>query len=371
MQVCHITSVHPPFDTRIFHRECQSLAQAGYNVTLIAPTHLERDVVDGIRIIALPEIKRRYERPRLWWRIVQEIRRMKPTIAHLHDPELLLIVPFLHPAKVVYDCHEPYAETTQLRDWLPRPLRYPSSRLVAMLEPILASQTSAIIVTEESHAIPFRRTKRPVVLVHNFPLLKDFGLAHCSDGKTVIHVGVNSEPRGCTAIVEAARRVAQQVSEVKFLIIGDFDPPSYEEEIRQLVAAYGLERNVFLKGRLPYANVPQWLAQSDIGLIPWQGPAKFPTRVIPTKLFEYMSARLPVVASDLPTTRRFMDGSDCGFLVDPGRPEELARSIGYLLMHPVEARRMGENGRRAIEERYHWQIESAKLLDLYRQLGQA
>lgn len=370
MKVCHITSVHPPFDNRIFHRECKSLTQAGYSVTVIAPANWKQGVVDDIQVITLPKINKRYERPKLWWHIVREIRKIKPQIAHFHDPELLLIAPFLRPAKLIYDCHEPYAETILLRDWIPRLLRYPLSWLVTVLEPILARSTSAIIVTEESHAIPFQRGRQPVVLVYNYPLLHDFDLTRCADGKTIIHVGINSEARGCTMIVEAAKLVIQQVPEARFLIVGDFDYASYEEEIRRLIAAYGLERNVFLVGRVPYVEVPRWLARSDIGLIPWQGLDKFPTCVIPTKLFEYMSANIPIVASDLPTIRRFMDGLNCGFLVEPGNPEGLAGFIEYLLSHPAKAKHMGENGRRAVEERYHWQLESEKLINLYHQLAQ-
>lgn len=347
-----------------------SLAQAGHSVTMIAPANWGRGVADGIQVVALPKINRRYERPRLWWHIVREVKKMKPEVAHFHDPELLLIAPFLRPAKLVYDCHEPYAETTLLRDWIPRLLRYPLSRLVAVLEPILANHTDAIIVTEESHAIPFRRGTQPVVLVYNFPLLNDFDLTRCSDGKTIIHVGFNSEGRGCTTIVETAKLVVRQMPDARFLIVGHFDSVAYEEGIHKLIATYGLEQNVCVVGRVPYAEVPRWLARADVGLIPWQGPDKFPTRVIPTKLFEYMSAGLPVVASDLPTIRRFMDGLDCGFLVEPANPEEFANSIEYLLSHPAEAKHMGENGCQAVEERYHWQIESEKLISLYRQLAQ-
>jgi glycosyltransferase involved in cell wall biosynthesis len=336
---------------------------------LIGPASQEPEAVDGIQVIALPETEKRYERPGLWWRIIREIRRIKPGIAHFHDPELLLIAPFLRPAKVVYDCHEPYAETTLLRDWIPRSVRYPLSRLVAVLEPILARQTHAIIVTEETHAIPFRRGRQRLETVHNFPFVEDF-LPRCSDGRTVIHVGVNSAPRGCTTIIEAIKLLAVQVPEVKLIIVGDFDPPCYEEKIRRSITGYGLEQNVLLLGRIPFADVPRLLAQADVGLVPWLGGGDFPTRVIPTKLFEYMSASVPIVASDLPTTRRFMDGLDCGFLVEPGSPEDLARSVEYLLSHPAEAERMGANGRRAVEERYNWRMESVKLLELYRELAQ-
>lgn len=370
MNVCHVTSVHRPFDTRIFHRECTSVAQAGHNVTLIAPCDLDEGIIDGIHLIPLPEVDRRYERPRLWRQIVRTVRDLRPDIVHFHDPELLSVCRFLRPAKLVYDCHEPYAETVLLRDWLPRPARYPLSRLVSLLEPILARQASAIIVTEESHAIPFSRGRQPVELIYNFPCLRDFGLSHCSDGKTIVHVGVNSEPRGCTTIVEAAKLVIEHMPEARFLLLGDYDPPSYEEEIQALVLAYGLEENVFVLGRVVFSEVPQWLTKADIGLVPWHGLEHFPTRVIPTKLFEYMSSRLAVVASDLPTTRRFMDGLECGLLVEPADPQALASSIEYLLRHPGKAREMGENGRRAVEESYHWAAESEKLLRLYGQLVQ-
>jgi glycosyltransferase involved in cell wall biosynthesis len=153
-------------------------------------------------------------------------------------------------------------------------------------------------------------------------------------------------------------------------MVGAFDDPRYEMSLGQRIAAYDLEQAVVRTGQVPYTDVPNWLACANVGLIALQRAAHFMTSV-PTKLFEYMISGLPVVASDLPPARQFMEGLDCGFLVDPARPEEYARAMAYLLTHPAEAKTMGRNGRRAVEERYNWSAEAPRLVQLYRQLASA
>jgi glycosyltransferase involved in cell wall biosynthesis len=88
----------------------------------------------------------------------------------------------------------------------------------------------------------------------------------------------------------------------------------------------------------------------------------------PVKLFEYMAAGLPVVASNFPLWKEIVEGNRCGITVDPLDPKAIAQAIEYLLAHPEEARQMGENGRRAVEEKYNWEKEAEKLLALYKEL---
>jgi len=88
----------------------------------------------------------------------------------------------------------------------------------------------------------------------------------------------------------------------------------------------------------------------------------------PNKLFEYMSAEIPIVASNFPLWKEIVEGNQCGICVDPLNPEEIARAIEYLITHPDEAQRMGENGRKAVIEKYNWESESKKLIELYRKI---
>jgi glycosyltransferase involved in cell wall biosynthesis len=369
MKVCHVTSVHPTLDVRIFHKECNTLTQAGYDVTLLAQADWKEEIVDGVRVIGLPRITKRYQRPRLWRRIAKEVKRLKPDIIHFHNPELLLVSPFLRPAKLIYDCQEANAETMLVRRWIPRPLRYPVSRLVAFLEPTLARWTDAIVVTEDSHVDRFRKGEKPIILLYNYPLLSHFDFEHCSDGKTVIHVGVLSEGRGSITMIEAMNWVVQRVPGARLLLVGPFDSPADEVEVRQLIVDYGLENAVEVVGWVPFTDLPKWFARADAGLVPWHTEEKLPPQIIPTKMFEYMAARLPVVASNRSTIRRFIHDLDCSLLVEPGDSQGFAEAIVYLLNHPAEAKEMGERGRKAVEKGYRWETEGEKLLALYRQLA--
>jgi glycosyltransferase involved in cell wall biosynthesis len=88
----------------------------------------------------------------------------------------------------------------------------------------------------------------------------------------------------------------------------------------------------------------------------------------PIKMFEYMAAGLPVVASDFPPFREILGDGACGLLVEPRNPAVLAAAIRWIFDHPAEARAMGERGRRRVETLYTWEAEEARLADFYRRL---
>ena len=89
---------------------------------------------------------------------------------------------------------------------------------------------------------------------------------------------------------------------------------------------------------------------------------------LPVKMFEYMLAGLPVIASDFPLWNSIVLGNGCGLCVDPMNPAAIAEAIRYIATHPDEARQMGRNGRQAVLQRYNWEAEEIKLLDAYRSI---
>ena len=88
----------------------------------------------------------------------------------------------------------------------------------------------------------------------------------------------------------------------------------------------------------------------------------------PTKLFEYMASGVPVVASDFPLWRKIVEDAGCGLLVDPQKPEAIAKAMDWLFEHPNQAADMGAAGRRAAHRTYNWQSEADKLLALYEKM---
>ena len=107
-RVAMLSSVHPPFDTRIFQKEARSLAAAGYDVTLVVP-HERDEVVDGVRIVALPpagsRLRRMLAAPS---RVLRAALALRADVYHFHDPELIpvgLALKLLG-KRVIYDIHE-------------------------------------------------------------------------------------------------------------------------------------------------------------------------------------------------------------------------------------------------------------------------
>lgn len=89
----------------------------------------------------------------------------------------------------------------------------------------------------------------------------------------------------------------------------------------------------------------------------------------PNKMFEFMAAGLPFVASDFPLWRQIVESADCGICVDPTDAVAVRKACQYLLENPEEGQRMGRNGRRAAQERHNWNVEEAKLLSLYENIA--
>jgi glycosyltransferase involved in cell wall biosynthesis len=118
-------------------------------------------------------------------------------------------------------------------------------------------------------------------------------------------------------------------------------------------------------GQLSRHAVAEVLGQARVGLAVLLPVPKFVGGALPVKLFEYMAAGIPSVVSDFQLWREIVEGADCGICVDPTDPAAVAAAINRLLDDPEEAERMGRNGRRSVEQRYNWQSERVKLLDLY------
>jgi len=138
-----------------------------------------------------------------------------------------------------------------------------------------------------------------------------------------------------------------------------------EENLRKAKQLKGYERVEYL-GFIPWKSVLEMLPDCDLGLLLLQPvPGYLYHGENSIKLFEYMMASLPVLCSDFPNLKRIIGQENCGITVDPTDPVEIGKKIMYLADNPGVAGRMGENGRKAVKEKYNWETEADKLLGLY------
>ena len=88
----------------------------------------------------------------------------------------------------------------------------------------------------------------------------------------------------------------------------------------------------------------------------------------PNKMFEYMSAGLPIISSNFVLWKEIVERNNCGICVNPLEPKEIAQSIEYIITHSNEAKEMGQNGKKAVLEKYNWGVEEKKLFEVYKGL---
>lgn len=377
-KVVHLTTVHPLFDTRIFHKEAKTLARAGYDVTLIAQG--EGDiVVDGIRVIGLPKPRNRLARIfGLTWRAFRLALCQQADVCHFHDPELLpvgVLLKLFTRAKVIYDVHEDVPKQILNKEWLPRLTRKPLALLYKFIEQVCFPFIDTIVIAEDSY-IENYPGRCNVIAIRNYPIISSMANSKQDSrrdwteggGLRVVYVGGVTKLRGAVELVEAMKILLEKgYQDVTLFLVGPITPSELKDELTYLIKQYGLEKMINIPGPVPYEKVFDILARANVGVAILHPDPNY-IDSLPTKLFEYMAARLPVVASNFPLWREILEGNNCGICVDPLNPKAIADAIEYLITHPEEARKMGENGRRAVEEKYNWKAEAQKLLMLYEKL---
>jgi len=371
IRVCLVSTLHRAFDVRIHHKEAKTLAENGYDITLVVP-HETNISVDGIQILGLPWPKKGLIRRFIGVdaRAFSLAKKQRAQVYHLHDPELLpwgVLLRALTRAKVVYDVHEDYAKVIAGR-YRGRLRRNLVEWCFHLLEWSTAWTLSAVVAATDDIARHFPR--RRTVVVRNYPPLELFPLPkHEEDEKSsskgpyrLIVTGGLTRIRGIRELVQAAALVGNEY-DIRVKLLGRFESKAFEEEIRVLP---GFERVEYHEW-VPYEEVPRHLVETQIGVVLFH-PLPNHINAMPNKLFEYMAAELPVIASNFPLWREIVEGNECGITVDPLDPSAIADAIQHLLNHPELRRRMGENGRQAFLERYNWNTEAKTLLELYKRL---
>ena len=368
-RVIHITTVHPADDVRILTKECAALAAAGYEVILLAqnPRH-EITEIPGVRLVTLPTPRNRLARVTFTaWTAIRTALRTKAVICHFHDPELIPIGILLKLCRriVIYDVHEDLPQQIRDKHWIPRILRAPTA-LIAFCAEAIAGQVFDAIVTV-TPTIAARFPSESTVLVRNLPILAELLSPsrlelYPARESLVAYVGGITNARGARQMVEATG-LLRRTPQVTLVLAGRPQPAGLVDELA-LIPGWDRVRATGWIGR---AEVADLLGCARIGIVTLLPTANY-LKSYPTKLFEYMAAGLPVVASDFPVWRDIVDGAKCGLLVDPSDPSAIAQAIDTLLSDPLAAETMGMNGQRAVIERYSWEAEQHALVGLYQRL---
>ena len=269
LRVTHVSVVHAWDDPRIAERECRSLAAAGHDVTLLVPGDVPPDPWHGVRVIALP----RRSRTTRWLtsrEILTELHHLQPHVVHVHDPELLTLLPLLRPftPRLVYDMHEYVSDAVSTKHYIPSPLRPAAAGVTAAAQRALAAVADGVVavVREQFDDLGERPLLRAAV--PNYPRLERFdGAAALPDMAAdprlkLIYIGSLTRNRGVPVMLEVIREIGDQA--VLFLG-GRFSNPEFEAEVREL-AGDELAHCLRLLGPVAPPDVPRQTGQLRRGL---------------------------------------------------------------------------------------------------------
>ncbi len=363
IRVVHLTSAHPRYDTRIFIKQCGSLAKQ-YEVSLVVADGMGDEVKNGVRIFDVGKpVNRKARMLKTVNDVFKKAMSLDAEIYHLHDPELLRIGLKLKKAekKVIFDAHEDLPLQIQNKTYLHPLVRKWAALFFRHFETYACSRFDAVVA-----ATPFIRDKflpinMQTVDINNYPVLEELGNAvdYRSRDDAICYVGYITAVRGIKELVKAM----ESVEGCRLLLAGKFQESAVEKEVQEYP---GWQKVDFL-GFLDRSGIYDVLSRSKAGLVTLHPTPNY-LDALPVKMFEYMAAGVPVIASDFPLWRSIVDEAACGLCVDPEDPGAIAEAIAYIMNHPEAAAQMGANGVEAAKTVYNWHAQEQKLLALYAEL---
>lgn len=362
--VCIITTVHPAFDTRIFHKQAKSLHEAGYAVSLIT-RYKKAETIDGISIIPTRAIKNRFAR--ICFAPLYALAlalKQNADVYHFHDPEFIpeALTLRLLGKKVIYDIHELVAEQIEDKQWLnPPALRKLARAAYCFMERLAVKNINHIILAEDGYMNYFSQTYPGLsnhTVIRNYPLNSFIScnlLQRKEEPFRAVYAGGLTETRGILEIIQAMNLLPE---EYRLTLMG---PWGSEEYKTVCMASPGWSR-VDYKGNLPIADVRAEIQKAAVGLCMLY-PIKNYVVSLPVKAFEYMGSGIPIIMSDFPLWEKIFSG--CAVFANPYQPTAIAEKIKLLTTDDGLKTNLSAKGNSLVKEQYNWDKEKERLLTVY------
>lgn len=368
-------------------REATALAQAGYEVTVIDlepdATRPVREDVDGVHLWHLIQPNRfRRTRFKPWfvvkaWRTsrlaAKTMARVPADAYHARDIEGLFAAAGIARKRrrpLVFDAYEvPLVQTSltrwrlfhalavrRLRRTMPRVTEVvvASSRYTAVLQYLYGGPIAAAVRNIPPYQPPVVGSNR---------IREALGLP--AETRIALYQGAFQENRSLHLLVNAGPYLAPN----HVIVLMGFGPT--EASLRRLIDERGLGDRVKMLPAAPYAELLSWTASADLGLSIFDPDHSLSIKYCqPNKLFEYLMAGVPVLASDLPgvveVLRRYRVGGMVASLDGP----DIAHAINAILSDDAALAGMKRNALAAARTDLNWEVEQRELIDLYKRIFQ-
>lgn len=368
-KVVHISTVHTPHDPRIYHKQCRTLAKAGFDVTMIVTGQEDKMFLpqDGVKVIYLPSPANRWERmTRISFLAVNKARALNADIYHFHDPEL---IPFARKLKtkkniVIFDIHEDYVTAMAQKKYLPKFIAHVVALVYRAVTKLLTGKFE-LCLAEKYYKEEFPRGKCILNYSNVIPRQRVANSYKSKHYNNLIYTGNVTISRG--ALIHA--KLPRLDSQVAVKYFG-----KCSKDVAQQIYEYanGCRNRISITG-ISYYVPPEYIEDAYYKENWLAGLALFPPDVHYekkelTKFFDYMAAEIPILCSDFPLWKQLVEKYGCGIAVNPNDNSAIVNALEFLKNNPEAAKEMGRKGRKAVLDRLNWNVEGLRLVEWYREM---
>jgi len=372
-RIAIVTSIHPDFDARLW-KYAKVLHRLGHEVHMVCPWAVRAGEMEGVVFHPFERVANRRARPfQVPWRLGRALLPLLPRvdIVHFHDIDILpwmALIALIKP--VIYDVHENYPEEILSRKGIPRILRRGLSLGVRWMQIGCAAVIrNIVLVADSQHEDLVGPTLRKTMIMNyaTVELLRDVTQDYLTRTEGLIFLGSQHENNGSMLLVEIADRLRKRLPEMKIYAIDRFADPVYRQKLLDEVTRRGLQDNYVLLPNVKPQAIMQHLNRCTIAVT---CNLRVPQQIngVHTKLFEYMAAGLPTVASDLPHQLKSILEANSGLLAKPEDPNSFVDAICQLAADRERAKQLGANGQRYVVEQFSWESQADIIQDLYEQV---
>ena len=341
------------------------MAALGHRVTLVAVGESDAEFEErGVQVITIRNpFRGRISRALRFSRmVVEHAIRIQADIYHFHDPELLPHASKFSrlKKKVIYDVHEDLPRQISTKPWIPIWLRPIAAGIAERMELRNIRYTAGIVAATPLIENRFQQAHSHTCCIFNAPLLSEFQREFYPDyaARRMVYIGVISEKRGIIEILKALEQIDGRLN-----LAGRFE----SEELMARCQAMPAWTKVDYHGTISREAIALLLEKSCVGLVTLHPTTNY-VDSYPIKMFEYMGASLPVLASDFPLWKSIIDKQQAGVSVNPLNVQSIADAVNELFSDAARCRTMGANGRNFVLKQFNWEAEAVKLNTFYQQL---
>lgn len=374
-------------DSRVL-REAKSLAKAGFDITILAINDKnlpEFEIKNNIKIKRVlkmygPFIRPHLLRKRRSW-LIEAAKLVQHEVAdvyHSHDFNTLFLGWYAaskNKARLIYDSHEyllGIKKMTKFKNLFDR-IFYPLFLFGWKLhEKFLIKKADVVITVNRVIAqalVKKYKIKKPYVIMNcedikpiktSNILRKKFNISQ--NKKIILYQGGFAKGRGLFNLIKAMEFLPDNFI---LVILGNGD---IKEELKKLTKELKLNKKIIFVPAVSMEELPSYTTSADLGVLPYEKVSLNNYYCLPNKIFEYMSAGLPVVASNFPELKKIIQQEKIGYVFDETNPQDIADKIRLIFADRNSYLQMKENTLKTVENKYNWQKEAQKLIKIYEEV---